>query len=631
MAAPTTKNRLLQGTAASQARATISDAQAKALERIRQRREKEQYQLVAAMALELTKRSSNDDENARKQKAVAARRSTFAPTTRRLAGDRPRLTIPMAPKFATTVRHGEPQSRSASTSSVPLARSADLHQKGLREDYRVPVNTTSRSALVSARNKKPTLPISPQFATTLRHGKKDPPPGGTGPATLAQSTDMLCKGLRQQSSLPSRRESHVTIPQTPKFHTSAKRELPKSTEEQEKEMMQYNNSHPFKATPVGTQYHPAPPKGGSKRRATMPAPFTLRTEVRGATAKPPVGSLDPEQDDIAELAKQFHARPMPRFSRPTSLPASESKSHAEDERMNPDDIELSKRFRAKPAPKSTYEYHPPPKSPQPDHSWCSNAPTLATSDRIERRLAAAETFNLHAERLSLLRQHEQRMRKREKHQKEMTRAATTPLAKANKNVEPFALASAVRHEHYQKQLEGKRREEEAKRRHEMTFQARSFNSRPPPQQQKIRSDKGPTQPEPFQMPGMRRHAIQQEEQRRKLAEMEEEQKRQAAFRAKPVPKTTYSYTPIATPLRETQQQLVHPKSPALQSKQRAAERQAFDAAATQERAAQEARKWAAQERLAAEEEEEWRERRRLPVSEGGMIPTAEPVNAVFYK
>ena len=40
---------------------------------------------------------------------------------------------------------------------------------------------------------------------------------------------------------------------------------------------------------------------------------------------------------------------------------------------------------------------------------------------------------------------------------------------------------------------------------------------------------------------------------------------------------------------------------------------------------------ALQERLRQDEEEELRERRNLPVSEGGMIPTAQPVNAVFYK
>jgi len=37
-----------------------------------------------------------------------------------------------------------------------------------------------------------------------------------------------------------------------------------------------------------------------------------------------------------------------------------------------------------------------------------------------------------------------------------------------------------------------------------------------------------------------------------------------------------------------------------------------------------------EEQQRAEEEEDLQQRRRLPVSEGGMIPTAKPVNAVFW-
>lgn len=66
-------------------------------------------------------------------------------------------------------------------------------------------------------------------------------------------------------------------------------------------------------------------------------------------------------------------------------------------------------------------------------------------------------------------------------------------------------------------------------------------------------------------------------------------------------------------------------------KQRSKERQAYDERLKQERVAAEERQRAVAEQRRAEEEADLRERRQLPVSEGGMMFVAQPVNAVFLQ
>ena len=575
-------------------------------------------------------------------------RDEAAPTQPR---NGPSLTVPRAPQFATTARHGEPMlSRSASSSPVPLARSTDVLRQGLRGSRR---SLLGPQAPTRKAKQKPTIPHAPHFATTDRHGEKERTPGVTGSATLAQSTEVLCKGLRHTEP-STRRDARLTIPQTPRFHSASKRELPQSEAEKEKELMDYYKAHPFKARPVMTSHAPRSAhsvvRKPAKRRLTMPAPFHFHTDARVATAKPPVKPHISKTPDVQEMKTEFHARPMPSFSQPSKsqsarmidsrkkvvtvpVPFHFSKSKTRIEPKGPDEKELSKQFHARPLPSTTFK--PSVMSPcqqlrSPASSVSSsNPPSLATSSRVKRRSAAAMASRRKAERLAQLREQDQRNRQRERHNEAMKMAEiSSPVSRNSiQNAEPFDLASGKRHEHYQKQLEEKLQHEEAERLQQMSFHARSFHqSKPPPQ--KIRSDRGATQPAPFHLPGQRRHELYQEEQRRKASEMEEEQKKQAAFRAKPVPRSTYEYKP---PPPKEKGPLADPFSPALQSKQRAVERQAFDASAEAGRAAEEARKRALQEQLEAEEEEDLQERLRLPVSEGGMIPTAEPVNAVFYK
>jgi hypothetical protein len=234
--------------------------------------------------------------------------------------------------------------------------------------------------------------------------------------------------------------------------------------------------------------------------------------------------------------------------------------------------------------------------------------------------------------------------------------------------------SGIRHEAYQKQLAEKMAEEEAERRAQATFHARSFKSTPPPE--RIRADRAPIESCPFPLSGGVRHAAYVEEKNEKLAAQEEDWKRQAdfkatpvpkstykprvlspkqggyaarsaameeekcarlaaeeeeyrkqsTFKAKPVPKSTYVYKAISPKASE----LCDPFSPLLQSKQRAEDRKNFDSMAYRQRMLDAGRKREQQERIAAEEKADLDERSRLPVSEGGMIPVALPVNAIFF-
>lgn len=140
------------------------------------------------------------------------------------------------------------------------------------------------------------------------------------------------------------------------------------------------------------------------------------------------------------------------------------------------------------------------------------------------------------------------------------------------------------------------------------------------------SERRPTEPQPFRLSSATRHEGAANDARRKRAAEEDERRMQAAFKAKPVPKTTYAYVPIA---QKSSGPLVEPFSPELQTKHRVVARKVYDEQAEQGREADLAHARALEEQRLADEQEDLYERRRLPVKEGGLMPMAEPVNAVF--
>lgn len=187
------------------------------------------------------------------------------------------LTIPQAPKFATSRRQSglpTPTSRASSADSntrrgpaavvdVALAQSTDILRKGLRSEE--PSHSSGRRDL--------TMAEAPRFATSARHGEKLSAVRWRETATLASSTRFLQTQLRgEDPSLMKKRELKLTVPETPKFHETKTRARPKSTAELEEEMMEQLNSRPFKARPYRPQ---APIPVAAVRRPSVRPPTTF--------------------------------------------------------------------------------------------------------------------------------------------------------------------------------------------------------------------------------------------------------------------------------------------------------------------------------------------------------------------
>lgn len=570
-----------------------------------------------------------------------------APYTR---SGRPTLTIPQAPKFATNARFGD--KGSAKRDVLSLAESSDHYEKHLRDDM-----TVGSVSSIGSHSHSLTIPRAPKFTTTARFGERPVTPGraGSSDKSLASSSHFFGKALRDgKSPAPTVKREGPTIPRSPRFHSSVKtRELPLSTEEKEKEMMEYYASHPFKAGPVVT--HAAAvrrlPVKPNKRRMTAPGPLHFRSNGRSE-------STSGQDKDSQEMPKQFHARPMPTFSQPVKRPTARATAATKttttpkpfslsserkvrtDPRVvaTPNDVELTRKFQARPVPKSTYV---PPISQATSPRTPASARRSAQAAVQQRELRKAEN------------------------------KSPSPPAK------PFVLQSSLRHEAYQKQRAEKLAQEEAQRREQMSFTARSFKKSPtPPERIRTDMDREPTEPCPFQLSGVARHAAFGQEQHEKLAAEEEERRRQADFKAKPFPKSTYATKPLSPkqmdlaarqavmeqskrerlaaeeeeyrqqanfkakpvpkstyaykPISPQEKELVQPFSPLLQSKQRAEDRKEYDAKAYRQRMLELATTRANQDRIDAEEQADLDERRRMPVSEGGMIPTAAPVGAIFF-
>ena len=117
------------------------------------------------------------------------------------------------------------------------------------------------------------------------------------------------------------RDEGPTIPMSPKFTPIPSREKPKSTMEREAELMEYYESHPFKAAPILTEL----PNSGrglvglpkvSKKKLTVPKPFRLATEARGLQGMIHRMPSKDESDGAEPKNQTFKARSMPQFNAP---------------------------------------------------------------------------------------------------------------------------------------------------------------------------------------------------------------------------------------------------------------------------------------------------------------------------
>jgi hypothetical protein len=537
-------------------------------------------------------------------------------------------------------------SRQSKAAEPSLAGSVDFMKKGLRQE--TPAASTKRES-------KLTMPKPFHFHES-KHSHHPPPSEVKAEPSLAESVNMFMrKGLRDETpaSKPAKREPKLTIPEAPKFAPLAQRTLPKSTAEKEEEMMKEFNSRPFKAQPVPRAVvkrrsaRPLPPKAPN-RSLTEPVPFHFRVDTRAAAAKPPQGSPDKEQDDLEECKKQFHARPMPKLKRhaprepvdrqvttpkPFNLATERRGAAAHVVAPSEDEVELKKQFHARPLPQSMYvspAVNPRKLTTQPQLSTPASAvagpPKLATSSRTERREAARLESIKNAERKAKEKQAMALRKQREKHHEEMVKASIrSPLAM--KSMQPFHLLSESRHEAYQNQLAEQRLHEEQENRRRMSFHAKPL-PKLSPAAIKVQSEHPRTEPRPFQLRSLTRHEMAQRSIRQHVQDEERERHSMTKFKARPIPLSTYEYHPVTPGQKKP---LVQPFSPEFQLKQRAVERREFEEYAEHERERDASRKKALQERLQAEELEELNEKRNLPVSEGGMIPKAEPINAVFLQ
>ena len=474
----------------------------RAKERLRQRQLKEQQKLTAI----------GKENNGRKAPPKRPARPSFVGVQGK---QRRPLTIPNPPKLSTSrrhsVRHTPTGSRGGSVDSeargghppvieMTLAQSTDILRKGLRHEEMSHCSNVSR-------HRELTIAQAPRFATSARYGEKLSSASWKEAPTLASSTRLLQNQLRgEDPSVMKKRDFKLTVPEAPKFQKSAKRVLPKSTAELEDEMMKKINSNPFKALP----YRPHAPRTVTTAHKSTPRPT---------------------------ISKPFH---LATYSRAAAAAASSPKEIGP--KVNPDDVELKKKFHARPMPSFTNPPHiKKVVGPNSNLDRSISPPKLRTSDRAGKRLETAQTFSSHAEQIRRQKELELKRRQKEKHEEEMRKAESSrSITAASAPAVPFQLASLSRHENYLKKREEKLRQEEDEKKKAASFHARQFRPAPVPEQKAERSL--PTTPEPFHLKSEERHSAYEEKNRKKIMEAEEQVHQQAQFRARPVPQTTYKST-----------------------------------------------------------------------------------------
>jgi hypothetical protein len=290
-------------------------------------------------------------------------------------------------------------------------------------------------------------------------------------------------------------------------------------------MMQYYRSHPFKALPVtrstSSKIEKAPLKRPPKK-VTKPAPFRLKTDERRLTLQSISSDIcTKEAEDIKEMKKQFRAKPAPKFA-PTAM------------------AQLS-RFPT-----------PGPLTPSPGHltpssvSVNANAPNLSTPARSAKRQAVTEASRRKTEAMALRREQEVKARQREKIREDVLRFEASRIS-VPASAKPFTLHSELRGEQHQRKFEEQIRIEEGERRRMSAFHALEYHKSSPPPERK-RPERIVTEVQPFKLISVTRHEEYAVELERKRAERDEKLKQLSeCFKASPVPKSTYSVTPIVSP------------------------------------------------------------------------------------
>ena len=594
--------------------------------------------------------------------------------------NRPLLTKPMGPRLSTTAKYGDKPTPSSQETlkrssmqvpirNMPAPKIPLAVPKPPRLQTRMKYGDKTTSSLQGEKSVVPHINVStiitcgrPRLTTPVpfkfHESKAIPFPQQIRKEELSLAESMnffMEKGLRNDTPImKTKRDMTLTIPKSPNFTPLLKRTAPKSTAEKEKEVMDYYEAHPFKASKVrislsssnGQTVIPT----AKKRKFTIPEPFQLKGDDRVSLSNPaPIPTdLYRSLSDLEECKKQFQARPLPDLSRRSPLKtdinqakavttpepfrlAAEGRKPKEPCEPTQDEKEMEKQFRALPLPRSTFASPPQrrigngiPTTIIASEYLTFQPPKLATSARTEKRVASKEASRKNTE---LVLKQRDRMRLRKQHEKHMKEIASGTLYSpmTPTNPEPFQLSSLIRHENFQRRLEEQRQQELILEKRKRSFLARPVRATPPPQ--KIESQKPLTQPEPFRLNTTSRHEHFEKDRRSKEEGIQKEMTRLATPKARPLP-DFQTYKPI-TP--NVAKKLVEPVSPELASKRRAQQRREFDERVEQTRQIESARKKTIIDKEAADQEAEMQERRRLPVQEGGLMHQAKPINAGLEK
>lgn len=254
-------------------------------------------------------------------------------------------TVPVAPHFHESRR---PKLVSDKT-DVSLAQSVDVLRKGLRSSSALQPPTERKVSI--------TTPEAPKFHITNRLKCETRPRSNISIIPLAQSDEILRKGLRDGKDQPaSSRPLSVTTPTAPRFSEIKPRKLPKSADEMEQELMEQFRQHPFKArdAPVWPEHNHPEKKNGEttspRLHTTKPQPFHFRCDDRAqnSSRRPIERPPTQEEIDMEECKNKFKAKPLPKSLIPSTRSSSRSR------KVHRDDDEPVQQFKARPLPITTF-------------------------------------------------------------------------------------------------------------------------------------------------------------------------------------------------------------------------------------------------------------------------------------
>ena len=329
---------------------------------------------VSSRLLRPTKASTEHRESARRE-SISKISGNSTPGT-------PTLTVPEAPKFSTSSRLGEKSFKSTnlrrdSLDPNPISRAFGSPTHAIVLPPRPPTACSTPRQL--------TIPKTPNFSTTKRHGKHRYSIGGGASVCSGMSDGELSPPLAEKvnkfdksmmrsgkiNPIPAKSEMKLTIPKPPKFVSRYSRDeisksssptfaevmasysksvrksdnistyeptltvpkspnfshithrpRPKSSAELEEEMMENLKKKPFKARPVTSLIaRPVSANSTSYLSRGLTKPEPFRLSTSRRQSS--VNDLPPAptKDDI-ELAKRFRARPMPNLQANPTLQSS---------------------------------------------------------------------------------------------------------------------------------------------------------------------------------------------------------------------------------------------------------------------------------------------------------------------